>query len=106
MSAPGGAASVSELSSSVPRLTAMVLPSRSAGPFTFDRLRPHHRDVVGRVGVGEVDHLLALGALPDAEQDIDSVLGQIGNAVLAGDADELDLDFEGLSARICATSIS
>ncbi|MCY1293844.1 hypothetical protein D9M70_431170 [compost metagenome] len=51
-------------------------------------------DVVRCVGGGEVDHLGAFLGEADAHQDVNALVVEIGNAVLAGDADEVELDAE------------
>ena len=96
MSAEAGAASVSEVSSSVPRLTAIDLPARSSLPLTCQCGRADHGDVIRRVGGGEIDHLLALLRVADAHQDIDALVGEVRNAVLAGDADQVELHLQGV----------
>ena len=94
MSAVAGAASVSEVSSSVPRLTAIDLSARSSLPVDLEVGRADDGDVVGRVGGGEVDDLLALLRVADAHQEVDALFGEVGNAVLAGHGDRVELHLE------------
>ena len=62
--------------------------------FDLEVVRSDHGDVVGRVGGGEVDDLLALLRVADAHQDVGALLGEVGNAVLAGDADQVELHLQ------------
>ena len=62
--------------------------------FDRHRGRADDRDVVGRVGGGEVDDLLALLRVADAHQDVDAMVVEIRDAVLAGDGDRVELHLE------------
>ena len=59
-----------------------------------------HGDVVGRIGGREVDDLLALLGVADAHQEVDALFGEVGDAVLAGHGDRIELHLQRVGDRL------
>jgi hypothetical protein len=80
--------------SSCSSMAPMVLPL-IGGSGELHVLGAEHPGEERRIGVGEVDHLLALGILAEAGDDDVGLVGlQIGNPIGAGDRDDLGLQPE------------
>ena len=68
--------------------------------FDFQRGGSNHGDVVGCIGGREIDDLLALLRIADAHQEIDPLFGEVGDAVLAGHGDRIELHLQRVGDRL------
>ena len=92
---------VSSVSCVVPRETAIVLPFRSSQPFTSTVFRQPTTDCKRRIGLGEIDHLGALGRDREGRDDDVRLVGlDVRDAGRAGGLDEFELEPQVLGEKL------